>query len=806
MVRVLRSVRRSTGRVAVGEAASGLLLSVLMAIIVSTGFAQTPPKREFRGAWVATVTDLDWPSSNTATPDVQRAQLVNILDNLKSAGITAVVFQVRPECDALYASTIEPWSYWLTGHEGSPPNPFWDPLQFAIDETHKRGMELHAWVNPYRAIRDTNAYPRASNHVSVLHPDWILRFNGITLRILNPGIPEVRAFVTSVVMDIVRRYDVDGIHMDDYFYPYPSGSFNQITTEDTATFRVYPRGFSNIADWRRDNVNLQMKMTHDSIMAVKPFVKFGISPFGIWKNGVPQYVSGLDAYSVLFADPMAWLHQHTIDYLAPQLYWKIGGFQDYSRLMPWWADSTSTYGAHLYTGNIYGSYTTSELPNQVRMNRGNPKTGGQILFRATNILSNTLTFTDTLRNNLYHYPALEPVMAWKDTLPPYPPRGISYAALPGTATPAIQWDLPITAPDGDSAWRYAVYRFDHPPSLPGDLADARNMISVVGMRSSMPAPPPGSGPYYYYTTALDRNYNESIVSSQLTISAPPIPFLLAPVNGSTSVPESVTVRWLGAPLAALYHLQVGTDPSFTTGLLVNDSLGSDTARTIKGLIGLSTYYWRVSAMNAGGTGSYSASHSFTTGFPLAASLVYPANFALDLPVDLEFRWSPASAATSYRMQIGRAADFSIMVLDTSGLSDTTFAVSGLQNYTIYWWRVKAINAVGTADWSTANKFRTIVSMSVTDQKTSPEEFRLEQNYPNPFNPSTTIGYNLPHAGLVHLEIFDILGRRVAILVDEFQSAGPHDVVWSARDEASGVYLYRLTAPGYTAIKRMILVR
>lgn len=788
---------------------SSMRLSVMLSLVglvVCSVYAQTPPKREFRGAWVASVTNLDWPTSNTATPDAQRSQLITILDNLKAAGITAVVFQIRPECDALYASSIEPWSYWLTGSQGAPPNPLWDPLQFAIDETHKRGMELHAWFNPYRAILDTNRYPRASNHVSVLHPEWILRFSGISLRILNPGIPEVRAYVTSVVMDVVRRYNVDGIHFDDYFYPYPSGSFSQITTEDTATFSAYPRGFSDIGDWRRDNVNLQMKMVHDSIMAVKPFVKFGISPFGIWKNGVPQYVSGLDAYSVIYGDAMAWLHQHSVDYLTPQLYWKIGGFQDYSRLMPWWADSTFAYGTHLYTGHIFGSYTTSELPNQVRLNRANPKTGGSVFFRASNILANTLTFTDSLKNNLYHYPALEPVMAWKDTLAPYPPRGISYQNIPGTRTPAIQWDLPLTAPDGDSAWRYAIYRFDHVPTLPADLADARNMHSVVGARFSTPAPPPGTGPYYYYATALDRNYNESIVSSQLTISAPSTPVLLAPANGAPSLPESVTVRWQGVPLAALYHLQMGTDPSFVSGLLVNDSLGSDTARVIRGLSGQSTYYWRVSAMNAGGFGGYSGSSSFATGFPVAAALVYPANFSLDLPVDVEFRWSPAPAATAYRLQLARAADFSIMDKDTSALSDTSFLFAGLQNYTIYWWRVKASNTIGSADWSATFKFRTVVSMSVADREGLPQEFQLDQNYPNPFNPATTIRYALPHSGPVRLEVFDVLGQRVAILVDEVQEAGFHEVMWVANGEASGVYFYRLTGPGYMAIKRMILVR
>jgi uncharacterized lipoprotein YddW (UPF0748 family) len=307
-----------------------------MMILADPGWAQISPKREFRGAWIATVTNLDWPTSRSSTTAEQQDQLITILNSLKAAGINAVVFQVRTECDALYNSSIDPWSYWLTGAQGTAPNPPYDPLEFAVAEAHKRGMEIHAWFNPYRAVRNVSgAYTQAANHVSVIHPDWMLYFPGGNQKIVNPGLPQVRGYVASVVADIVRRYDVDGVHADDYFYPYPASPFPGITNEDTAAFSAYPNGFTNIKDWRRDNVNRLLQQIHDSIQVIKPHVKFGMSPFGIWRNGVPPGIFGLDAYDQIYADAIAWLHDQSIDYLTPQLYWAFGGGTDYGLLQDW---------------------------------------------------------------------------------------------------------------------------------------------------------------------------------------------------------------------------------------------------------------------------------------------------------------------------------------------------------------------------------------------------------------------------------------------------------------------------------------
>jgi uncharacterized lipoprotein YddW (UPF0748 family) len=280
---------------------------------------------------------------------------------------------------------------------------------------------------------------------------------------LNPGKQVVRDYVSNVIMDVVKRYDVDGIHMDDYFYPY-SG----MMSEDINTFNEEKRQFSTFnpdsGNWRRDNVNLLIKQVMDSVNAVKPHVKFGMSPFGIWKNGVPSGISGLDAYNVIYADAMAWLRNQSIDYLTPQLYWRIGGSQDYLKLSSWWADSTFKHNRHLYPGHaVYkmtatlNPFAADEIPRQIRINRANSKIDGSVFFRTGNMSDKG--FNDSLKNDLYRYKALLPSMPWKDAVNPNPVRNLRFERLSPSEPFALVWDKPETASDGDSAYRYVVYRF-----------------------------------------------------------------------------------------------------------------------------------------------------------------------------------------------------------------------------------------------------------------------------------------------------------------------------------------------------------
>jgi uncharacterized lipoprotein YddW (UPF0748 family) len=472
--------------------------------------AGTNPKHEFRAVWVATVVNIDWPDYYNDSVAKQKQDLIDLLDNMKRCGMNAIIFQVRPECDALYNSSYEPWSYWLTGQQGKAPSPYYDPLEFAIEEAHKRSMELHAWFNPYRAERSEGRFTLDENHVVNQHPDWILDFG--SLKLLDPGLPMCRDYVTDVIMDVVHNYDVDGVHFDDYFYPY--GGTND---EDAQTFADYSRGFTDIGNWRRDNVNLLVTQVFDSIKAVKSHVKFGISPFGIWKDGVPQGIHGLDAYNVIYCDAVTWLNRRIIDYLTPQIYWYIGGDQDYSKLMPWWAAQTDD--RHIYPGHAAYKLDDwarpSEMPNQIRLNRQTDDVLGSVYFSAIQVVMNHYGFRDSLRLDLYRTPALIPSMAWLDSIPPNSPADLT--AHDVDAGTLLQWDKASLASDSDSARNYVIYRFEEGDSL--DLSDPENILDIISSENLEYLDTEGSEylSYAYTITSLDRLDNESVSSNYVDL-------------------------------------------------------------------------------------------------------------------------------------------------------------------------------------------------------------------------------------------------------------------------------------------------
>src|ERR1700761_5889312 len=334
-----------------------IFLFLLLVTIGASAQIDTPalakyradPKREFRGVWIATVTNIDWPSSTRLTSDQQKQQLIDQLNAHQRTGINAVMFQVRPAADAFYAKGKEPWSRWLTGKQGRAPEPLYDPLDFAITEAHKRGMELHAWFNPYRATMDGQFSLLSPDHITNLKPEWFFIYGGIKL--FNPGIPEVREYIVQVILNVVDNYDIDGVHMDDYFYPYAIAGQH---INDSATFKQYGGDFQDIKDWRRDNVNQLIKMLSDSIHKHKPHVKFGISPFGIWANKAQNPdgsdTHGGDSYYELYADSRKWMKEGWLDYINPQLYWPLGDRRaPFEKLLPWWSDNT--YNRHLYVGH-----------------------------------------------------------------------------------------------------------------------------------------------------------------------------------------------------------------------------------------------------------------------------------------------------------------------------------------------------------------------------------------------------------------------------------------------------------------------
>ncbi|MBI5471283.1 MAG: family 10 glycosylhydrolase [Ignavibacteriae bacterium] len=769
-------------------------------------FAQTNSpivKRELRGVWISTVTNIDWPTAPGLPAQTQKDQLIAILDKVKAAGFNAVVFQIRPECDAYYSSPYEPWSYWLTGQQGTPPSPYYDPLQFAVEEAHKRGLELHAWFNPYRAVRDTlGAYPPAPNHVTVQHPDWVIKIS--RTKILDPGKQVVRNYVSGVFADVVRRYDIDATHIDDYFY------VEGISTQDANTFATEPRGFTNLGDWRRDNVNLLIKQIYDSVRTIKPWVKWGVSPRGIYRNGVPPGITGNDNYSSIYTDSKKWYDSLWLDYMAPQLYWRIGGPQDYTLLQPWW--SSVRNGRHLYPGLAtyrigdanFGS--ASMIAQQLRFNRTTDNAQGAIQFTANNITGNRGGITDSLTQDLFRYPSLVPPMRWKDSIAPNPVRNIRYARMPNGGSAAFQWDLPITAADGDSAYRYVLYRFDLPIVSPTDLDSVKNIRAIEGRRFSKPAAPPTQGPWYFVVTSLDRNYNEGSMSNVVTVNPPVAPVLAYPANGAQNQPPTMTLGWNGAAAAGTYHLQIAADPSFTSGMFLSDSSIVDTFKVLTGTAGQQTYYWRLRSINAGGWSSFGSAFNFRTGFPVAPLLASPANYSTSVnPAGARLEWRPAGGAQTYRIQFSQTFDFSTVIKDTSGVVDTTIVLPPLTQSTIYFWRINATNTLGTSAWSDIWRFRTI-STSVEQVPGLPTEFALRQNYPNPFNPSTTIAFSIPEQTHASLIVYDLLGREIEVLMNDVVSAGEYHVTFDASRWASGTYLYRLVAGTFAETKKMQVVK
>lgn len=430
--------------------------TVALATITYEPANLTPPKplREFRGAWVATLKNIDWPSKPGLSTAEQKAELLAILDRAVQLKLNAIIFQVRPMCDAVYASSIEPWSQYLTGTMGKPPQPFYDPLAFAVAEAHERGLELHAWFNPYRALVKTPDSQPSANHVSKSRPE-LVRDYGKHLW-LDPGEKAVQDYSWSVVLDVVKRYDVDAVHFDDYFYPYPEKVLRGMKLDfpDAASWKKFGAGGKlSRADWRRENVNTFVERVQKSIRQTKPWVKFGISPFGIWRPGSPRQIQGLDAYEDLYGDARKWLLNGWVDYLVPQLYWRIEPPpQSFPVLLKWWAEQ-NRLGRHLWAGlNTAGGKTSwpdDEIIRQIEITRRQPGASGHVHWNMTS-LSRTPSLAGPLTKGLYAEPALSPATPWLDSAAPAKPN--LSAVGNGDRSVKITWN----AGSGETVWLWLL--------------------------------------------------------------------------------------------------------------------------------------------------------------------------------------------------------------------------------------------------------------------------------------------------------------------------------------------------------------
>lgn len=483
-----------------------LLCLMPWAMQAQTNYARYP-KREFRAAWIQTVNG----QFKGMSTEKMKQTLVSQLNSLQGAGINAIIFQVRPEADALYASQLEPWSRYLTGVQGKKPEPYWDPMQFMIEECHKRSMEFHAWINPYRA-KTSLSNELAPGNVYNIHPEWFVTYGNQLF--FDPALPESRRHILMVVSDIVSRYDVDGIHMDDYFYPYPQPG---VEFADDASFARYGGGFDNRGDWRRNNVSLLIRDLHEKIRSIKPWVKFGVSPFGIYRNQssdpLGSKTRGLQNYDDLYADVLLWASKGWIDYNIPQIYWQIGHpVADYETLVHWWAHHTGN--RPLFIGQSVTNtikYADPKRPNQNQLpakmapQRTYQTIGGSCQWYAGAVVENQGKYRDALVQEYHKYPALPPVFDFMDNVAPEKVRKLKPVWTEDGYL--LFWTAPKYEEEMNRAVQYVVYRFGSKEKV--DLDDATRIVAVTRNTFYKLPYEDGKTKYRYVVTALDRLHNES---------------------------------------------------------------------------------------------------------------------------------------------------------------------------------------------------------------------------------------------------------------------------------------------------------
>ena len=488
------------------------ILTVLLFGTLCSQGQDLQPKREFRAAWVATVGNIDWPSKQGLDAETQKAEFRALLQRCLQNHLNALIVQIRPAADALYNSPYENWSRYLSGKQGQPPTPYYDPLEFIIEECHAHCVEFHAWFNPYRALVDANKNLHTRDHITWQHPEWFVNYGG--KRYFNPGLPEVRDYFIRVVLDVVKRYDIDAVHFDDYFYPYRIAGQE---FGDAAAFARYGNGMSK-DNWRRNNVDVLIEELSRKIKAEKAWVKFGISPFGVWRNDKKDpegshTTAGQTNYDDLYADVLLWMKKKWIDYILPQLYWENGHrAADYAELLRWWSEHR--YGRHLYIG--HGLYqvgnsakacwnSMNEIELQVEEARKNKNVQGSAYYSSNAFKKNLCGLNYSMQYGINIYRALLPVMNWLDTLAPDAP--VMNPAQKSAGHTVLTWKAPAASKE---ALQYAVYRF--PAGVSPTRLRAEYLLQVVrGNRYEDEQ----EGHWTYAVTALDRLHNESALSNEV---------------------------------------------------------------------------------------------------------------------------------------------------------------------------------------------------------------------------------------------------------------------------------------------------
>lgn len=465
--------------------------------------------REFRGVWVTTAYNLDWPSSNSLRVEEQKTEFINLLERIKEANMNAVIVQIRASADAFYQSKYEPWSYWLSGKQGEPTDPFYDPLEFMVEECHKRGIQFHAWFNLLRAVPHTKFFPVAKKHVTTTEPHWFYKSDNSLY--FDPGIPEVREYLVKIIADVVHRYDIDGVHLDDYFYPQEIGK-NKI--RDAKTYKKYKNDFTSISDWRRDNVNQLVESLSDTIKEIKKWVWFGISPVAVWRHDKKDAKgsmtrSAITAYDDLYADSKLWVQNGWVDYIMPQLYAGTGAKEaDILTMSDWWKEINKK--CELWGGLAYYKTKSSsvsywrdslEIVNQIAILRNRTFTGIG-LYRAMDFMNSRVDVYNNLCTDAFSKPVFLPSLNLKDSIPP--DEVVDLKIRSDSSKIILTWQEPLPASDGDKPSHYLVFRLT---SINDNLKVSSDYYLGSTSKTIFEIKSDAEGEGFYFVLSQDRNGN-----------------------------------------------------------------------------------------------------------------------------------------------------------------------------------------------------------------------------------------------------------------------------------------------------------
>lgn len=767
------------------------LFALALIFTVATTYGQEPD-RELRGVWLTSVYNIDWPHSTAVSALNQQNRLKEILDVLKEGNINAVFFQVRPNADALYQSAYEPWSHWITGQRGEEPS--YDPLAFVIQEANKRGIEVHAWLNPYRFENVAGQYSGLPGDYSQTHPELIMTHNSRTY--FNPGIPATTELITDIVTDLITNYDLDGVIFDDYFYP--SGMPNSLDQEAFDTYgteQFVTQWYSQVTrgNFRRASVNNMIREVNNTIKYFKPSMAFGVSPAGIystqpsaatqWGTTLPEGISGNDNYNVIYCDPLAWLHDGSVDYISPQLYWVIGGPQDFVTLTEWWGAEATRFGLHHYPSlasyRIYPqknlpeaealtipgfepllfdptpkaeqdkfNWNPSEIADQITAHRNSEHNLalGFIFYNTRSYVNPTKDLAGYLADGVYAGKSIFPHLPWLQSTQLGSPQINEIGVVGG-----MEENLAAMTVSGSQANRFLVYGWDEMPTK--STRTEGEFLQVIFGKDFSLFYPEGKG----YFTIEEFMHNRELgnmsqgVSYEYLVPAS----IISPDN--EEVCDDFLFDWADVAESEHYQLTIAREQSPGT-IIYSSPLLTNSSHVLEGgiLEGQVNYVFRIRSI-AGQSVSWSEQGSFFTGTPGNTQINTPANGATEVNLTSTFQWNSIAEADFYHIQIATDASFeeSSLVVDQQPVNLNLYSATLENGNQQHFARVRAVNDCGYGLWSEVNSFTTAQGTSVNES-----DMAILTAFPNPASESCQIAY--PEApGARIIELSDANGRIVA---------------------------------------------